>query len=135
MSTINWNNFKGEYVKFETPGMVVEGTVTRLSIGNYKGKDYPEIVVETSEGSRTISANQASLKRRLADDPPAIGEHLHVEYLGEGEAKAGQNPIKNFRVVVTHGNTGPKVEDLAGAAAPATSAPAATSGPRAEDLA
>lgn len=110
--SINWDEFKGDYIKWTEPGQVVEGVVTAVRVSTFKDKTYPELDIETPQGKRTISANQASLKRQLADDPPAIGEYLQVEYLGEGEAKSGQSPIKNFRVTVTHGSHPPRAEDL-----------------------
>ena len=117
MSSINWDSFKGEFVKWTDVDQLVEGTVTELRVGNYKGKTYPEVVIETAEGSRTVSANQASLKRQLADDPPAIGDTISIRYMGEGEKKGDQNPIKLFHVKVGHRSAGAdgggiKAEDL-----------------------
>jgi hypothetical protein len=101
--TINWTQFKGDYVKWTEVGQVVTGVVRAVRIGNYKDKQYPELVLDTEDGTRILSASQSALMRQLADDPPGVGESIRVEYLGEGETKqAGQNPVKLFKVTVEH---------------------------------
>jgi hypothetical protein len=96
-----WDEFKGEYVKWETPGQVVHGTLMAYERGSYKGNTYPELALSTAEGTRKVSATQANLKRQLADEYPEVGDELRIEYLGEGEAKPGQSPVKLFELQVT----------------------------------
>jgi hypothetical protein len=100
--TIDWTQFKGEYVKWTAAGQVVTGELRAARIGSYKDKQYPELVLETDDGTRILSASQSALMRQLAEDPPRIGDTVTVEYLGEGEAKAGQSPVKLFDVEIVH---------------------------------
>jgi hypothetical protein len=108
-----WDEFRGDWIKWIEPGQVVEGVVTSMRVSEFKGKRHPELVID---GQPKVAASQTNLHRQLAQDPPAIGERIRIEYLGEGEAKAGQNAPKLFTVNVTHANgsapAGPAPSDL-----------------------
>jgi hypothetical protein len=103
--TIDWNQFRGDYVKWTAAGQVVTGELRAVRIGNYKGKEYPELVLETEDGTRILSASQSALMRQLAEDPPGVGDIVRVEYLGEGDARPGQSPVKLFGVDVLRKTT------------------------------
>ena len=111
---INWANFESSYVKWDNPGRIVQGTVTKAYVGSYKGKQYPEFVLDTADGERIISASQAHLLRQLATERPTAGDELTVEYTGDGPVVVpGQNPMKVFRVEVkrpANAGNGPEAE-------------------------
>jgi hypothetical protein len=103
VSNVDWSQFKSDWVSFKVPGTVVEGTVLSVRIGSYQGKSYPELELRTVAGDVKVSAGPANLQRQLADDPPAVGDGIRIEYLGESDhAQPGMNPAKLFKVVVTH---------------------------------
>ena len=109
----DWNAYKGDYVRWTNTPDRLSGVVEQVRTGSYQGKSYPEIVLNTAEGVRILSASQANLMRQLAEDPPAIGDTLTVEYLGEGTARPGQSAPKLFRVHVEHrAGSAPAVADL-----------------------
>ena len=102
-NTVDWSKFQSDYVKWAEVHQVVEGSTVDVGIGSYQGKEYPELKIRTADGVVTLSASQTQLARKLAEDPPAIGDHVRVEYLGEADtAKPGQSPAKLFKVDVTH---------------------------------
>ena len=100
----DWNRFTPDsnYVSWEKPGDKVTGTLKHLGIGSGFGREYPELTIITTEGEKILSAAQVNLIRQLQDDPPALGDGITVEFLGEGEARGGNNPAKLFRVTVEH---------------------------------
>ena len=98
---IDWSQFASAYKKFETPGDSIVGTIVAAGVGEYMGKTYPELTLETDEGATVIvSCSQAVLKGRIADLNPQIGNRLAITYTGDGIAKANQNPPKLFDVAV-----------------------------------
>jgi hypothetical protein len=113
MTSIPWDEFKGDYIKWIEDAQVEEGTVEALRIGSYQGRQYPELLLN----GRWLSASQVNLKRQLAEDPPEVGDFVRVKYLGEGEARPGQSAVKLFEVTVRHFASGkaepPPVADLA----------------------
>jgi hypothetical protein len=106
--TLDWSQFRGDYVRWTTRGQTVRGIVREARLGSYQQRVYPELVLQTAEGVLVLSAWHANLMRQLADDPPAIGDDVTIEYLGGGEAKAGQSPVKLFRVEVVHRGQPPR---------------------------
>jgi hypothetical protein len=56
--TINWTQFKGDYIKWTVIGQIVTGVVRAVRIGSYKDKTYPELVLDTKDGTRILSASQ-----------------------------------------------------------------------------
>jgi hypothetical protein len=113
MNSYDWERFHGDYIKWEHPGQKVEGAVSAIGVGNYKGNEYPELTLETADGRQVLSASQANLKRQLAELRPEVGDHLVVEYLGEGEQRPGQSPVKLFKVEVTRRGVGKPAPDAA----------------------
>ena len=110
--TIDWNQFKGNFATWEQPGAKVQGAVTHVAIGSGFGKTYPELTVRTGDGEITVSVTQQNLQRQLADDPPALGDDILIEYLGEGEARPGMNAAKLFRYEVAHRTANLSATDL-----------------------
>ena len=113
--SIDWSRFKGQYVRWDSPGTVIAGVVSHIGIGSYQQKEYPELTVRTDDGDQIVSANQSGLQRALADDPPVVGDGIRIEYLGEASTAApGFHPAKKFTVVVTHRTAAapPAAQDL-----------------------
>lgn len=109
----DWNRHKtsangdedSKYVKFEVKGTRVAGAIIDINETNFGGArpDYvPNLVLDVGGGKvREVGCAQANLLRQVADLSPDIGDHIEIEYLGEGEKKPGKNPPKMFRVLVT----------------------------------
>jgi hypothetical protein len=111
--SFDWNRFKGDYMKWEQPGVIVDGTVIHVGLASGFGAEYPELKIRTADGDVIVSATQSGLQRQLAENPPAIGDDIAIEYLGESDkAQPGRNPAKLFRVTVTHRSTSVAADDL-----------------------
>lgn len=99
-----WDQFKGEYFKFNNPGDTVEGEAIAVRLGkDFKGEPCPELVVATPKGEKVVTAGQANLKVRLAEEQPEVGDDVKITYTGDGQAKPGQAAPKLFDVVVARG--------------------------------
>lgn len=133
----DWNEFRGDFWQWEHEGQSLVGDVLAIGIGTIDGRRYPELVLRTAEGDVTLSASQVQLSRKLADDPPGIGDRVAVVYQGEGpRTNPLRNPPKQFDVAVTHRGAVPPPAASAAppASAPATPPPAASTTPSAADL-
>ena len=110
-----------DYVKFETPGDTITGTITALRIHRFDDKPVPQIVIRTPEGhDRTVTGGQARLKALLTEKRPDVGDTITIT-MTNVEKRAGGKTLKHFEVEVGKG-TGP----APAAAAPAAADPAAT---------
>lgn len=105
-----------DYVKFENVGDTVTGAVLSVRAHRFDdGKVVPQILLDTVDGERTLTAGQVRLKAMLAEKRPEVGDSLSVT-LTNVEKRAGGKTLKDFEVVVQRG---------AGAApTPAPAAPA-----------
>lgn len=115
MGGFNWKGYKqsGGYISFDEPGDKATGEILSITTGqDYKKNPCPELVLDTEDGPRTVTAGQAVLKSRLAEHEPQVGDYISIEFTGYGEAKKGQNAPKMFDVAV----------DRAAKDAPATAA-------------
>ena len=112
----------GEFVKFETVGDTVSGTVNAVRAHRFDdGSVAPQILLTTDDGEeRTVTAGQVRLKAELATQRPEPGDHVTIKFT-EVEKRSGGKTLKHFSVDVTRGGTQP-----AAAAAPAAAAPPAT---------
>ena len=97
---IDWGQFSSGFEKLTEPGQSIEGVVVGLGLGNYQGKEYPEVTFRKVDGSVVVfSATQTMLKRKLAELMPKPGDSLRIRYDGESEtSKPGQHPAKLFTV-------------------------------------
>lgn len=112
----NYGKYAGGFFKFDEIGDSIEGEVVVVQEGSdFKGKPCPELIIETSDGTRTVTAGQAMLKAALADKQPQKGDRVRISYSADGEGKPGQAPAKLFDVVVEKaGAVAPvSAEDLA----------------------
>jgi hypothetical protein len=104
-----------DYVKFETPGDTITGTITALRIHRFDDKPVPQIVIRTPEGhDRTVTGGQARLKALLTEKRPDVGDTITIT-MTNVEKRAGGKTLKHFEVEVGKGT----------APAPAAAAPAA----------
>lgn len=93
----------GDYVKFDNIGDTVSGTV--LSVGAHRWDDgtvSPQIILETADGEKTVTAGQVRLKVALAEKRPEVGDHLTIA-LTNIEKRAGGKTLKHFDVSVGKG--------------------------------
>jgi hypothetical protein len=90
----------GDYIKFEEVGDSVSGIV--LSVGAHRWDDgtvSPQIVLDTDEGEKTVTAGQVRLKAALAEKRPEVGDLLSITYT-ELEKRTGGKTLKHFDVKV-----------------------------------
>jgi len=111
-----------DYVKFETPGDTITGTITALRIHRFDDKPVPQIVIRTPEGhERTVTGGQARLKALLTEKRPDVGDTITIT-MTNVEKRAGGKTLKHFEVDIAKGGA-----TVAPVAAPeATPDPAAT---------
>jgi hypothetical protein len=92
-----------DYVKFETPGDTITGTITALRIHRFDDKPVPQIVIRTPEGhDRTVTGGQARLKALLTEKRPEIGDTITIT-MTNVEKRAGGKTLKHFEVEVSNG--------------------------------
>lgn len=102
MAGFNWDRYKSDFVKFEEVGDNVKGEVLEINEGrDFNGNPCPQLVIETDDGTRTLTAGQKQLQARLAEKRPEIGDEVSITYSGVGEGKPGFAPAKLFTVEVT----------------------------------
>ncbi len=96
----------GDYMKFEEIGDRITGTIKKVREGeDYSRNPCPELILEINEDGdeQTVTAGQAGLKMALAEKRPQVGDRIRITYSGNGSAKPGQNPMKEFTVEVKPG--------------------------------
>ena len=93
----------GDYVKFETVGDTIVGTVLDITVHMFDdGKRAPKLTLRTAAGDRTLTAGQVQLGVKLAEARPEIGDTLTVTFTGI-EKRAGGKTLKQFAVNVVRG--------------------------------
>lgn len=95
----------GDYVKFETVGDSVAGTL--LSVGAHKWEDgsvSPKLLIDTGEGEKTVTAGQIRLKAALAEARPEAGDKIKIT-LTQIEKRQGGKTLKHFDVEVKRGSS------------------------------
>jgi hypothetical protein len=103
-----------DYIKFENPGDNATGTIVAIRAHKFDdGNVVPQIILNTADGEKTVTAGQMQLKALLAEKRPNVGDTITLTFT-EIEKRSGGKTLKKFDVQV-------------GAAA-ATAAPAATAG-------
>ena len=92
-----------DYVKFETPGDTISGTITALRIHRFDDKPVPQIVIRTPEGhDRTVTGGQARLKALLTEKRPDVGDTITIT-MTNVEKRAGGKTLKHFEVDIAKG--------------------------------
>lgn len=90
----------GDYVKFDNIGDSVNGVV--IAIGAHRWDDgsvSPQIVLDTVDGEKTITAGQIRLKAALAEKRPEADDVLTIK-LTDIEKRSGGKTLKHFEVTV-----------------------------------
>ncbi|MFN8147952.1 MAG: hypothetical protein U0R76_10850 [Candidatus Nanopelagicales bacterium] len=106
-----------DFVSFENIGDTVSGRILTIRTHRFDdGKVVPQILLDTADGERTLTAGQVRLKAALAEQRPEAGDTLTVT-LTQVEKRAGGKTLKHFDVKVTRGTATP---------APAATAPPTT---------
>jgi len=114
----------GDYIKFEQPGDSAAGTIVAIKKHTFDdGKIVPQIVLDTPEGERIVTAGQVRLKAELAAKRPGVGDHITI-VLSDIEKRAGGKTLKHFTVTVGPAGTTAAPAAAAPAAAPAAAADA-----------
>jgi hypothetical protein len=89
-----------DFIKFETVGDTVTGTIIAVRKHTFDdGKVAAQIILDTPDGEKTISAGQVKLKAALAEKRPSVGDLLTVT-LTEIEKRSGGKTLKHFDVTV-----------------------------------
>jgi hypothetical protein len=102
-----------DYIKFENPGDTASGTIVAIRAHKFDdGNVVPQIILNTADGEKTVTAGQMQLKAMLADKRPNVGDHITITFT-EVEKRSGGKTLKKFDVQV---------------GATATAPPAATAG-------
>ena len=99
MSPVDWNRYKGDFVKFDAIGTSVEGDILSIEEGrDFNGGPAPQLTIDTAEGVKKVTAGQVMLQRALAEKQPQEGDRISITYYANGEGKPGQAPAKLFKV-------------------------------------
>lgn len=105
----------GDYVKFEKVGDTITGTIIEVTAKRWDdGSISPQLLLDTTDGTKTVTAGQVRLKAALAEQRPEKGDHISIT-LSDVERRSGGKTLKHFDVTVTR----------AGATAAAPAAPSA----------
>lgn len=111
-----WDKFgQGDRFKFVTPGDTIEGEVLQLSSTDFGGTAdlTPVLVIRTAQGDREVTASQAVLCSRLAEQAPEIGDKIRIRYDGDAEtSRPGRSPAKLFTVTVKRAEGPPRAPEV-----------------------
>ncbi len=124
---IDWGEWSGSYgqpFKFETPGMSIAGTITRIHIATINGDRLPSLTIRDNAGVEwSVLAGNVNLQAKLAELRPASGDRIAMVFTGFGEAQPGKSAPKLFDVQLAKGAP-------AAAAAPAPAQPVHPASPQ-----
>jgi hypothetical protein len=90
----------GDYIKFEAIGDTANGTITAIRKHTFDdGKVVPQIVLDTADGEKIVTAGQIRLKAELAAKRPGVGDQITIT-LESVEKRTGGKTLKHFNVIV-----------------------------------
>ena len=90
----------GDYIKFESIGDTASGTITAIRKHTFDdGKVVPQIVLDTDDGEKIVTAGQIRLKAELAAKRPGVGDQITIT-LESVEKRTGGKTLKHFNVIV-----------------------------------
>lgn len=111
-----WDKFgQGDRFKFVTPGDTIEGEVLLLSATDFGGTAdlTPVLTIRTDQGDKEVTASQAVLCSRLAEQSPEVGDHISIRFDGEADkARPGRSPAKLFTVTVKRREGPPRAPEV-----------------------
>lgn len=129
-STDPWDDFEptsdGQFVRFDTPGQTIVGTIVRRESGtNFDGDPVPQLVLDTDDGTQIVTGSTVNLRQQMLAhrDDLIPGARIRLTYTGVGVAKPGKAAPKLFTLEVKAGD--PPAPAKKAKAAPAPAAPAA----------
>jgi hypothetical protein len=89
-----------DYIKFENPGDTASGTIVAIRAHKFDdGNVVPQIILNTADGEKTVTAGQMQLKAMLADKRPNVGDTITITFT-EVEKRSGGKTLKKFDVQV-----------------------------------
>jgi hypothetical protein len=90
----------GAYVKFDAIGDTVTGTVVNITAHRWDdGSVSPQVLLDTADGEKTVTAGQVRLKSALAEQRPERGDAITIT-LSDIEKRSGGKTLKHFTVNV-----------------------------------
>jgi hypothetical protein len=118
-----WDKFgAGDRFKFNNPGDSIEGEILNLSATTFGGTadPTPVLLIRTTAGDREVTASQAVLCSKLAENSPEVGDRVKITYDGEDPrgARPGRNPAKLFTVIVKRATAPPATPEIAAGGTP-----------------
>lgn len=89
-----------DYIKFENPGDTASGTIVAIRAHKFDdGNVVPQIILNTADGEKTVTAGQMQLKALLAEKRPNVGDNISITFT-EIEKRSGGKTLKKFDVQV-----------------------------------
>lgn len=89
-----------DYIKFENPGDTAAGKIIAIRAHKFDdGNVVPQIILDTADGERTVTAGQMQLKALLAEKRPNVGDTITITFT-EIEKRSGGKTLKKFDVQV-----------------------------------
>lgn len=93
-----------DYIKFESPGDTVTGTVIEVRTHTWDdGSKCPQVLLDVDGDEKSLTAGQVQLKALLAEQRPEAGDTLTVTFTGT-EPRPGGKTLKRFTVNVERGS-------------------------------
>lgn len=89
----------GDYWKADEIGARIAGTIVRVGLGtDFNGNACPQLVIETTEGDKTVNCGQANLKAQMMtlEPRPKPGDKIQITYTGN--QKAAKGDLKIFEI-------------------------------------
>ena len=97
MSDIDWDQFSsgGTFIKFDTKGVTVTGTITAMRVGTNYNQDGSVIILDldTADGLRSVSCGQANLRAQITALRPSVGDDITITYTKDEKAALGTKKI------------------------------------------
>lgn len=102
-----------DYVKFENVGDTIVGTIDGIGIHTWDdGRRCPKLFIVDDDGnSRTLTAGQYELKKKLAELRPEVGDRIAIKFVATDKLDGGKT-AKRFTVQTKKGEA-PAVADAA----------------------
>lgn len=97
----------GDYLKWETVGQSVIGTITAKRAGtDFNGHPCPQMDINTDDGETvTLNAGQAQLKALILDANPQVGDRIAITFSGEEKVEKGMKKVFDVAVKAGDGTT------------------------------
>lgn len=93
-------NVGGDYIKFDQIGDNVTGTIIEVTVKRWDdGTISPQLLLDTADGVKTVTAGQVRLKAALAEQRPEKGDRITIR-LSDIERRSGGKTLKHFDVTV-----------------------------------